>query len=256
MKPTTPAQRSHSYLIVRALLAFTFVCLFSLGVVNAGYIGSDLVVVTMTDGQGRSASQGIANPFANLPPQAQVPPFVQDMINERFQLSDGDTVLGWIDSLGVELIGDPVASINFNVTAASEVTVSVSSATVSFSALNNPPASAEAEVTLTDNNGNGAAMIETINGNAGLFRAIYNGSTQYAALLGDSSIGGGSVTFSEDTSGPIAGSVTSIAARFDFKLSAGDSASGSGRFVVVPEPSFAIFLLSSCATLAAARRRR
>ncbi len=50
----------------------------------AEYIGSDLVTVTMTDGQGHSASRGIANPFAHLPPQAQVPEHVQEMISERF----------------------------------------------------------------------------------------------------------------------------------------------------------------------------
>jgi len=244
-----------SNLLVFALLTIAFTCGVSVGVARAGYMGSDLVSVSMSDGQGRSASAGIVNPFDNLPPQAQVPERVQEMISERFELRDGPVVLGWVDTLGILLEGDPVASINFNVTAGgSDVTVTVSSATVSFSALNNPAASAEAEITLTDNGG-AAATIDPISGNSGLFRAIYNGTQEYASLLGSSSIGGGGVTFSEDTSGPIAGSVSSIQAQFAFQLSAGDSASGTGTFTVVPEPTSAGLMICAFVALVASHIR-
>lgn len=224
----------------------------------AGFMGSDLVVVTLTDGQGHSASHGIANPFEHLPDQAKVPQHVRDMINERFELKDGDVVLGWVDSLGYELDGDPVASINFATTAnMSDVTVMVSSATVSFPALNNPAASADAKVTLTDNGG-AAATIETTGTNTGLFKAIFNGSSEYASKLGNGSISGGSIMFSEPpTTGPIAGSVSSIQSQFAFKLSAGDSASGMGTFtVVIPEPSTVGLLLCAFATLYVSRRNQ
>jgi hypothetical protein len=55
---------------------------------------------------------------------------------------------------------------------------------------------------------------------------------------------------------PIAGSVSSIQAKFAFMLSAGDSASGSGTFTVIPEPGTAVMLLCALAALAASRRRR
>lgn len=242
-----------------AFLALLVSGLLSPSIAQAAFIGSDLVVITMTDDAGNSASRGIANPFANLPPQAQVPDFVREMIHERFALSDGDNVLGYIDSMGANLIGDPVASISFSVTAgASDVTVSVSSATVSFPTLTNPAASSKAEVTLTDNNsGDGPATIDTVGANAGLYRAIYNGSSQYSAHLGDSSVGGGSVLFSEDTSGPVAGNVSSIQSRFDFKLSAGDTAVGTGTFtVVIPEPTTLGLLACGILALAAANRRQ
>jgi hypothetical protein len=248
--------RSSSSVLVRALLTVAVIAGVSVGVAQAGYIGNDLALVTMSDSQGRTASAGIANPFANLPPQAQVPPFVREMISERFELRVGDDILGWIDSLGVELIGDPVASINFVVTAGgSDVTVTVSSATVTFPALNNPAASAEAEITLTDNGGT-PATIDPLSGNNGLFRAIYNGTQEYASLLGSSSIGGGSVTFSEDTSGPIGGSVSSIRAEFAFELSAGDTASGTGTFTVVPEPTSVGLAICAFVALIASKRRR
>ena len=244
-------------LLVPSLLTVAVIGSASVGVAHAGYMGTDLVLVSMSDSQGRSASVGIANPFDNLPPQAQVPERVREMISERFELRDGNDFLGWVDSLSVELIGDPVASINFAVTAGgSDVTVTVSSATVTFSALNNPAASAEAEITLTDNGG-AAATIDPISGNSGLFQAIYNGTQEYASLLGSSSIGGGAVTFSEDTSGPIAGSASSIQAQFAFQLSAGDSASGTGTFTVVPEPtSVGLLICAFVAFIGSHGRRR
>jgi len=243
-------------LIVCSLLIFAIVGSFSFSGAQAGYVGSDLVWITMSDDQGRSGRAGIPNPFENLPPQANVPGHVREMITEKFAIQDGDEVLGYVDWLEAELVADPVASINFNLTAgSSDVTVTVSSATVAFSPLNNPAASAEAEVKLTDN-GSSPATIETTGGNSGLFQAIFNGSSEYAELLGDSSVGGGDITFDEDTSGPIAGSVSSIQAQFAFELSAGDSASGSGVFTVVPEPTTAGLALCGCLLVTGSLRRR
>lgn len=243
----------NSSLLIRLLLLIA-ACCFPLAGAQADFVGSDLVMVTMSDTQGRSASAGIPNPYVNLPDQ--VPDHVEEMINERFAIQDGDDVLGWVDWLAADLDGDPVASIGFNVTAGgSNVTVGVSSATVAFSPLNNPPASAEAEVTLTDN-GNDGAAIDVVGGETGLFKAIYNNSQEYVSLLGSSSVMGGEVDiFQEDANGPIAGSVSSIQAQFNFELSAGDSARGTGRFVVVPEPSTVVMLLGSCLAWGSMRRR-
>lgn len=222
------------------------------GVARAEFIGSNLVWVSMENSQGSSALVGLANPYDNEP---DGPSYIEDGVYQRQELRDGDELLGYVDELAVALDGDPEASINFSLTAGgSDVTVTVSSATVSFASLLNPPASAEAEVTLTDNGGS-PATIETVGSNDGLFRAIYNSTQEYTWLLGDGSVGGGSVLFSEDESGPVAGSVSSIQAQFAFELSAGDTAMGSGRFTVVPEPATAALLLMGAATLLGARRR-
>ncbi len=242
--------------VLRCVLTVAILCGLSLGIAQAEFLSPDLVTITMTDAHGHSASKGIANPFEKLPPQANVPERVQERIAERFELKHGNTVLGWVDSLGVDLDGDPVAGINFSLTAGgSDVTVTVTSATVAFAALMNPAASAEAEVTLTDLGG-GGATISTLSGNSGLFKAIYNGTQEYGSLLSTSAVGGGSVNFSQDISGPIAGSVSSIQAQFAFKLTAGDSAQGSGTFTVVPEPTLIGLALCGCLTLLVTRKGR
>lgn len=242
--------------LLRYFASVAVVCGISLGVARAEFLSPDLVTITMTNGLGHSASKGISNPFDHLPDQANVADRVREMVSGRFELKHGNTVLGWVDSLGVDLDGDPVAGINFSVTAGgSDVTVTVTSATVAFAALANPAASAEAELTLSDLSG-GGATISTLGGNNGLFKAIYNGTQEYASLLSTSSVGGGSVVFSQDTSGPIAGSVSSIQAQFAFKLTAGDSAQGSGTFTVVPEPSLVGLLLCGALALIASRNGR
>ena len=244
------------------VLAILAAHVFLFGTAHAEFLGPDFITITMDDGKGHSASHGIANPLAHLPPQAQVPGRVHEMLNERFELKHGDTVLGWIDSLGCDLDGDPMAGISFSLTAGgSEVTVTVSSSTVSFPALTNPGASAEAEVTLTDNNGDGVTISPT-GDNDGLYLAIYNGDQEYASLLSNGSVKGGSVTYSEDTSGPIAGSVSSIQSVFSFTLSGCDGASGTGTFTVIvpdepliPEPGCLTTLFCGLIALLATRRR-
>jgi hypothetical protein len=86
----------------------------------------------------------------------------------------------------------------------------------------------------------------------------YNGSTLFFPLVGPQTISsGGSVTASEGTGDqPIAGSVSSIQARFQFTLSPTDVANGSGRFEVVPEPSTVGLVGVAALVVAAGLRRR
>jgi hypothetical protein len=147
-------------------------------------------------------------------------------------------VIGSIDEMTVELDGDPVASISFTATAgSSDTTFSLSSATVGFPTLTNPPASSDAELTLTDIGSDGVS-VSVVSPNSGLFKSVYNGSSAFSELLGNISISGGSTTIMGDSSGTIAGPVSSIQAVWTFKLSANDQVSGAGTFeVVIPEPS-------------------
>jgi len=223
---------------------------------QAGYSG-DLITITAAN------ENGIAHrvfPLPELPPQAEVPARIRHMLQERFELrTDQGDLIGAIEEMEVELIGDPVVNISFTATAGSlDTTFMLSSAVLSFPTLTNPPALADAELTLTDTGSDGAS-VGVVAPNDGLFKALYNGSTEYAELLGSTGISGGSTTIMGDTSSSIAGSVSSIQAVWTFELSATDQASGSGVFeVVVPEPS--TLLLASCGLVMSAfcfgRRRR
>jgi hypothetical protein len=227
----------------RGVIVFTALILIAASgpfakAVRAAFIG-DLITVVATNEQG-SAEARVPMPLSHLPPQAKVPEHVRWMLAERFDLETEDgTVIGTIDDLTVELDGDPVASISFTATAgSSDTTFSLSSATVGFPALTNPPASADAELTLTDVGSDGVSVSVVSPPNSGLFKSVYNGSSAFSELLGNISISGGSTTIMGDSSGTIAGSVSSIQAVWTFKLSANDQVSGAGTFeVVIPEPS-------------------
>jgi hypothetical protein len=214
----------------------------------------DLVTVHMSDGQ-RSA-----NASFRLPPElpSQVPERVQWMLQQKFEMrTEQNEWLGTIDDLRVNVIGDPVVGISFDVTAGpSDVDVTISSATLAFPTLISPPASAEAEMTLFDNGGDPGASIGVADPNGGLFRAVYNDTLEYVELLGDTSISNGSVVSMFDENDPISGPVSRIRADWAFGLSAGDRATGSGTFTVVPEPASAVLFAVGIATALPGRRRR
>ncbi len=224
---------------------------------HAGFIG-DLVTVTFTDElSGRSASHSLPNPFAHLPPQAQVPDRVIAMLAERFEMRSHGHTLGYIDALAVDLDGDPVAEIGFTVTAVgADMNVSVVSAVVEFDALSDPAANATAEVHVTDLDNNGA-MADVVAPNIGIFRAIYNGTDTYTQLFGDVNVtAGGTGMIDANVVRDIVGDVTSIQSVLNFKLSANDTATGFGRFEVVPEPTTGMLALLGTLGLAGFRRRR
>lgn len=222
------------------------------GQANADYVGTELVTLTLTNGSGGSASLGIANAYNNI--TENLPPSVSERLEGIFEISDGSTLLGTVNLLEVELIGDPVATVTFDVTAASsDVTVTISSAVVTFDTLTDPDASAEAEVTLTDNNADGASLL-AFAPNSGLFQAVYNGSTTHAELLSNTIIGSGNtITIGSSPTSTIAGNVSSIQSKMSFNLSAFDNAAGFGSFTVVPEPT-SLALLSLGGLLLARRR--
>lgn len=222
---------------------------------QAAFIG-DLVTVVASNEHG-SAMVHVPMPLSHLPPQANVPDHVREMLNERFDLkAEGGELIGSIESMTIELIGDPIASISFTATAgSSDTTFSLSSAVVSFSALTNPPALSEAELTLTDTGSDGAS-VSIVSSNSGLFKSIYNGSSAFSEQLGTTTISGGSTTISENKSEAIAGSVSSIQAVWEFKLSANDQASGIGTFeVVIPEPSTLLLSLLGLSVVGISSRR-
>ena len=153
-------------------------------------------------------------------------------------------LLATINGFSVELDGDPGVSLGFAVSAAAVDThITVTSSTVAFAPLVNPLAFATAAITVTDDDSSpsGASVTGLFPGNLA-YRATYNGTTTFADLVlpvtaatDSSAIGSGRFPLAGMT--VIAGAVSSISSQFDFMLSANDSASGTSRFNVVPEPS-------------------
>jgi len=97
-------------------------------------------------------------------------------------------------------------------------------------------------VTLTE--GEDTAPSATVTGNypAGkIWRATYNSTVNYADLVTGWSLVNDTETHSEIANNPILVPVTKIAIDYDFSLTDGDAASGTGRFRIdgrpVPEPS-------------------
>jgi hypothetical protein len=171
-------------------------------------------------------------------------------------------LLATVDSLNLTLDGDPQVVLNFAVTAGNANTVfSMSSALVAFGSLTNPASFATAGIGVTDNDSNGGSATGLFPGSKA-YQASYNGGNIFANLISpvvapvdDSGIGSernplvGTI--------PIPGSVTSIKGAFNFLLTANDSAAGTSRFNIVPEPSSVILALMAATGLYwAARRRR
>jgi len=140
-----------------------------------------------------------------------------------------------------------------------DTTFSFGSAMLSFAAMNNPLAQADAEFTITDNTGDGATLTGLKSGGAA-YRAQYNGfpsgtpfSDLLTAPLSALPFNGADA---HPNSGPYAtiyGVVTNMSSQIDFSLTAGDIASGASTFeLLVPEPTAALLALVGAALL---RRR-
>ncbi len=171
-------------------------------------------------------------------------------------------LLGTISSLTVAQDSDPNLQLNFAVVAGGAATTfTISSPTLSFAPLVNPSAFALANVTLIDNNGDGATMTGLFPG-AKLYQAQYNSvSSIFANLVSPvtaapDNLAGGSERFPAVGSTTIPGTVSNISSQFSFVLSALDQASGTSRFNVVPEPSTLVMAaIAAMGLLWHARRR-
>jgi hypothetical protein len=173
------------------------------------------------------------------------------------------TLLGTLGSASVNLIADPVVGVSFSVLAAGQNTqFQINSAVLGFSTIDASVATgqASASVSVTDFNFDSNTWIAT--GPQGGYRALVNpgtGNEQVFSTLfnGGPFVGSGLSTTFNDDSGPfslIGIDTSSISANFDFVLSAGDLATGTSTFTVVPAP--AGLGLVGLGGLLLARRRR
>ncbi len=175
--------------------------------------------------------------------------------------------MGTIEDLKVTFNADPQVDLSFSIInndLTNAVMYSVSTATISFAAINNPQAAASASMTLTQGAGSAAGGYTTglLDGKA--YQARYSShpvidtNTVFASLVpGLSFIGlGTSGTESSPVVGmtTILGPVTMMESQFAFVLSPGDQASGTSAFLVTPEPATLSVLLIGGLFLA--RRRR
>lgn len=160
--------------------------------------------------------------------------------------------------LGVD--GDPVVKLNFDVYAGSSLTnFTITSAIVSFPTIVGK-GTATAAVTVTDNDGNGAAA-NGLYDDGKFYQARYNGSTLFASLVsGPVAADPYSSEIARQTVPPwvAMGSVSSIQSQFSFNLTAEDGASGTSSFTVipVPEPGSIICLITGVLGLVGVARRR
>lgn len=176
---------------------------------------------------------------------------------------DDGSVLATLSTASIVVFQDPVISLNFTVQAGgSDTQFDIGSGLLSFSQIANPTGRASAGVTVTDVTGNGAKMWPE---GDSMYSAQYNGlypnGTPFADLLTDSVSAGifqTGIASDEYPSGGqfavIGEAVDSMSSAWHFNLTAGDVASGTSVFVVVPAPASAGLL--AVGGLALVRRRR
>ncbi|GAB5496180.1 MAG: hypothetical protein Phyf2KO_12600 [Phycisphaerales bacterium] len=163
-----------------------------------------------------------------------------------------------LDSAGITIIADPVIDLNFNVIAGMANTVfSVDSAVLSFAPLGSTIGRATAAVSVTDLNGDGASFTPV---GGGAYGAFYNGGgTLFQELISSTVTADPFSTATANDVFPAVGyqsigtTLTDIQSEWNFTLSAGDVASGTSSFEVIPAPASAVLGL---AALAGLRRRR
>ena len=231
-----------------AFCALIIVLAFSVGSAYAGSVSSVFFQVDVSSSLG-TESWSINSTEVNYDP-----------VSHTWNWSGAGIGLGEIATLNqanLMVIGDPQIAMGFAITAgAADTTVTITSATLNFSALSNPTAAASAGLTLTQTGGSPDAFLTGLGGDTGsAFAAYYNvppgtvfgeyvsGLTTTTTISGSGSSGGFVM---------IPGSVSSMQTVYSFVLSAGDQASGTSNFLLVPEP--ATLVLLACGLLFARRR--
>ena len=133
----------------------------------------------------------------------------------------------------------------------------VDSAVLGFAPLANAVGRATAAVSVTDLNGDGASFTPT---GTGAYGSYYNGGgTLFQELLPGAVVAAANSTATASDVFPAVGyqsigtTLTDIQSDWNFTLSAGDLASGTSEFEVIPAPASAVLGL---AALAGLRRRR
>lgn len=165
-----------------------------------------------------------------------------------------------LESASLGIIADPVVSLNFGVVAGMQNTVfTISSANLSFSPIASATGRATAGFSAVDQNGDGVtftpwaggAYTSQYNAASSTFQNLINAPLSTPVPFG---VVDSNEAFPVAGFAPIAGAVSDIESAWRFTLSAGDFASGTSAFEVVPAPASAALL--GLGVIAAGRRRR
>lgn len=182
---------------------------------------------------------------------------------EWYDTTLGD-LLGGVDSLDMNIktdatrAGSPqTVTLDFSFSAGfMNSSFTVNANPLVFSPITNVVGVASAALTVQDRFNDGVTV--SPNG-AGAYSALYNGGTVFDDLFtGGVVTGAGGTSANDVTNGGsysfVAASVSDISAKWDFTISAFDSATGTSVFTVVPTPASAALL--GLGGLVATRRRR
>lgn len=167
-------------------------------------------------------------------------------------------------STGIFLQQDPIVNLNFAVQAnGTDTTFTITSALLSFPTINSAIGQSSASFAVSDTNGlgGGATLTGAVPGTGGhAYRAAYNGfagmdlgTTFSTHVLGLSAPVFGTDAVTEDQLPIGIGSVSDMSSKIRFTLTAGDLASGSTVYEIVPEPASLALLVFGAAMLV--RRR-
>jgi hypothetical protein len=180
-----------------------------------------------------------------------------DIFNSEFQ------VVAHVDNLYCKMVADPQVIVNFSVSANSSATnFSFTTGVLSFPTINTPFGRATAGITVTDNDSDGAALTG-LHAGGNSYRANYNGAipggSTFANLVGSFAAPVDDSATNSGAAPPvgylaIGSPVSDMQGKFDFQLSANDSASGTSFYEIIPAPASSLVLAG--AGLAVIRRRR
>jgi len=234
-------KRTVSVLKGGLLVAAAVMVAAMLAVSPSGAAG-DTILVTVTAGNGTSGE--VSSDFT-LTESATLGTYAwTSTLAEGDGIWQGPVCLARIKSLGCDIDSDPSVRLRFSVTAGGEdTTFLIPSPVVTLSSpLTNPLGVASAQIGVSAASTTAQATGLFSDGNA--YHAIYNGPTVWASLID-------SVTaqpnHSETNTGKypadpalnelIPATLSSIQAAYNFKVTAGDDASGTSAFTVMPEPA-------------------
>jgi len=174
--------------------------------------------------------------------------------------NDEGDVIATLTGGNAFIAGDPAVNFGFSVQAGDTDTIfSIGTASVVFGAINGALGQAGAAFTITDQFGHDGAKLDTLNQAGRAYNATYNGATTFADLVA-SFVAGSGHSESSDENQPLFGydaigdPVFQIESSVFFKLTAGDLASGTNSFEVIPEPS--TLALVALGALSMLRRNR
>lgn len=214
----------------------------------------DVILTVAVEAGGASATYAV--PVSEL--HVDSPTKAHWSLHDPVVLYAGATPLASLTDLAINFDVDPQVTLSFAVVAgATDTRFTLMAGTLSFPAMTDPSGTATAAMTLTDANGNGAyTKGQWMKPGPVSYRAGTD-IGHFVYLLDDMVASpNGSQTVSGFYAGVKVGQVSSMDAKFDFILSAGDLASGTSSFTLVPEPGALLSLAAGVVGLGGLMFRR